>query len=361
MVKDKKMDLQFKEIMNQLLITSKSYWENDELIRLEPIRFFEMPYSNILKVKLIFKNGCQNIYIKIFKLEQETIQMLELDMDSKKPIEVMENKIKIDFEMAKSLYQEFKKYPGYSTIKPIAVFPQYLAVVSEEIQGENLAKILEKEAMFYPTLNTLKTLSSYLNGCGKWLRIFQKITQKEKNGKLNLDSIIEYVDIRMKKMADNPNVKFSKILREEVIKYFEKQKRCIKDSDLIISGIHGDFAPVNIIIDGDRIICSDFNMSMYGSTYHDLTRFYHQLQLFLYKPIFRPKTILRLQKSFLGGYGVELDIISQPIFKLFMIQHVICHYFGLVMLKRRPWREHLYNKLVCRRHLQWLIKTIQED
>ncbi|MEW6097196.1 MAG: hypothetical protein AB1567_11860, partial [bacterium] len=42
-------------------------------------------------------------------------------------------------------------------------------------------------------------------------------------------------------------------------KYFEKQKRCIKDSDLIISGIHGDFAPVNIIIDGDRIICSDFN------------------------------------------------------------------------------------------------------
>ena len=131
-----------------------------------------------------------------------------------------------------------------------------------------------------------------------------------------------------------------------------------------LTAVHGDFSLSNIMHDGARVVAIDFSRFGVGSVYYDLTRIYHQLGLLLHKPWFRPATIARLRGALLDGYGPGVSA-DRPVFRLFLVQHLLCHWLGLLKTSRgAPWHVRGFNRWVGYRHrreLDRLVEQLQHD
>jgi hypothetical protein len=103
-----------------------------------------------------------------------------------------------------------------------------------------------------------------------------------------------------------------------------------------------------------------------GSVYNDLTYFYHRLEGYLHKPIYRARTIRRLQDEFLCGYvekmngGREWRVADDLLFKLLWIKHVVNNYSAITRQrvvangKKLSLPVQLFNRHVLRRYNRWL-------
>jgi len=348
-VKKKIMTPNFQQIIDKLQIhLSRDYFDRD--VKIEPTSIMHRRSSEIMKARLIFSNRTRNIFIKVYKLKN----------GSKDHLNMMQDRVKKDYEVTKFLNDSFTEYSGFSTAKPIVCFPELLAHVIEESPGQNFQKVLTTEARFYPKHQTLEKLCSLCYHCGQWLRIFQNVTQAEVKEKFNLDWMIEYVDLRLKKLVDNPKALFDQERRKHVLRYFDLQRKYINGSDLSMCGVHADFCPGNMLVNDTEVIGIDFAMYQCGSIYHDITHFYHQLELLLMKPIFRPIVISKLQNSFLKGYDENFDK-NNPMFKLFRVQHITCHFVGILGIENPPLHERLFNKRIIKKHAKWLARVGKES
>ncbi len=120
-----------------------------------------------------------------------------------------------------------------------------------------------------------------------------------------------------------------------------------------MAGVHGDFSLSNVVYSGKETVLIDFSNLETGSVYYDLTRFYHQLGLLLHKPSFGTATISRLRKAFVAGYDEKLNEAS-PLFRLFMVQHLVCHWLGRLKMAEPSFHARAYNYWICYRHRQEL-------
>jgi hypothetical protein len=103
-----------------------------------------------------------------------------------------------------------------------------------------------------------------------------------------------------------------------------------------------------------------------------LSYFYHRLEGYLHKPIYRPQTIRRLQEEFLRGYTEasgharrEWRVAEDLLFKIFWIKHVVNNYSAIMRQrvvikgKRVSLPAQLFNRRVFRRYNQWLSEACQ--
>ncbi len=79
-----------------------------------------------------------------------------------------------------------------------------------------------------------------------------------------------------------------------------------------------------------------------------MTRLYHQLGLLLHKPYVLPGTVRTLRRALIEGYG-GIDT-SHPLFRLFLIQHLLTHWLGLLKLSAAPYHVRAYHRWVGYRH-----------
>ena len=120
-------------------------------------------------------------------------------------------------------------------------------------------------------------------------------------------------------------------------------------ADCRLAAVHGDFSPSNIIFDGTGIVAIDLTRFGTGSTYHDVTRLYHQLGLLLQKPYVLPGTVARLRGALVAGYGLGYET-GHPLFRLFLIQHLLTHWLGLLKMSTAPCHVRAFHRWVGYRH-----------
>jgi hypothetical protein len=232
-----------------------------------------------------------------------------------------------------------------------------LAVVMKESQGRNLRDLIAKKARLYPSEATVNTLVEQSYRCGEWLRTFQRLTEESIQNKLSLPNLIEDIDRRLRKLEDGKRI--SSDWRSCILRYLEEQAGLVQESDLGLCGVHADFSPSNVLVNGNEVIVLDFTMYRIGSVYHDLTYFHRYFENFLHKPIFRSRTIAALQDSFLKGYGKMVNPAS-PIFRLFKMRHVICHFVGIAEPAGSALHARWFARRVARRYREWLAEVTRE-
>lgn len=340
------MENNLEAVLQRLL----AVWESQggPIIGYRRLTHISRPSSEVIKVELRRHNSeSTRVVVKLFKPKTVSV-------DS---IKVLKDKVRNDFEVTKRFFEAFKNYSGYSTAEPVICFPEMLAVIMKESQGRNLRDFIAKKARFYPRNTTINTLIEQSYRCGEWLRLFQSLTEKSIQGRLSLLKLIEDIDHRLRRLEDGKRI--SRDWRARILRYLEKEAALVQESDLGLCGVHADFSPSNVLVNGNEVIVLDFTMYRIGSVYHDLSYFHRYFENFLHKPIFRSGTIAALQDSFLKGYGETINPGS-PIFKLFKMRHVICHFVGIVEPGDSALQARWLARRVVRRYQEWLSEVTRE-
>lgn len=227
---------------------------------------------------------------------------------------------------------------GVATV--VAYFPAIPAVVWEEVPGETLDAMARRVTPGLPGTARLEALERACFGAGRWLRVLQDATPAE--GALSIDAMVAYVDVRLERIGELGPGGLGAEWRDEVRRTF--QTTGLTPADCRLAAVHGDFTLSNVMCAGERIVAIDLTRFGTGSIYQDVTRLYHQLGLLLHKPYVLPGTVARLRAALIAGYGgLETD---HPLFRLFLIQHLLTHWLGLLKMSAAPYHVRAYHRWV---------------
>ncbi|RPI56954.1 MAG: hypothetical protein EHM55_03535 [Acidobacteria bacterium] len=270
-------------------------------------------------------------------------------------------RLKLEIAAAKALAFTLKGEAELSVPDVVAFYPEIPALVWREVAGDTLEALAARHARGIPGAAGLARLERALHSAGRWLRVLQDGTEVE-GREFSLSEMIDYVDVRLKRISELGPPGLDAAWRARVRRVFNEAR--LTPADLRLTAVHGDFSLSNIMYDGCRVVAIDFSRFGVGSIHYDVTRIYHQLGLLQHKPWFLPTTVSRLRRALLNGYDPGLSA-DRPAFRLFLIQHLLCHWLGLLKTPHRaPWRVRGFNRWVgyChRRELESLVAGLQDD
>lgn len=307
---------------------------------------FERPFSIQRVYKLSGAQRSQKVYIKIYK-----------NAYNKSP-EKFNATIARDFETNLFWYEKLAQYQEFSTIKPLYYSIPLKAIVTEEAEGKNLGELVAAQLRFRPAAETVELLQTYMHKAGRLLHVLQSFEIEAPP--YRLQDLVEDIDSRMREFVRHPRAKFDQGLRQRILAFYEANMEAACARSLRMTYLHRDFMMGNLLVNGETIVVHDFSRIFTGPCLHDLTRFWHHLELLKYKPIYSQAAVSGLQRAFLAGYGMEAGP-EDLLFKFFLIRHYITHYKGLLKKEKRPLKARLYNRWVMAKHLERLSALINSE
>jgi hypothetical protein len=247
---------------------------------------------------------------------------------------------------ARSLVSTLEGHDDLSVPEPVAFYPDLPAVVWAEVGGETLDAMARRLARGIPSAARLERLEMACRGAGRWLRALQDATPVS-DRELSLNEMLDYVDVRLKRIGELGATGLGADWRAGVRRVFHRTK--LAPADLRLAAVHGDFSLSNIMYDGSRVVAIDLARFGVGSISYDVTRLYHQLGLLQLTPYVLASTVARLRQAFLSGYDPRLHV-GHPLFQLFLIQHLLCHWLGLLKPSAAPYHVRAFHRWVGYRH-----------
>jgi serine/threonine protein kinase len=332
----------FANALDRLSAQSEQYFGHRAAI-IQPVALADREAARVLRARVRTPNGNdRHIFVKVFKPRGQ----------SSEDWRFMRARVTHDFAVTSEIYRALSEVSDLSAVRPLACFPEELILVTEEARGEPFDALLERRATWQPHNRTLDELTHVALRIGGWLKAFQGVRRLD--GRITLDAMREYLDFRLRRLVSNRNGAFSERQRQSVLSHFDALSRDVGQADLNEVLVHGDIAPSNILVEtpGPKIVVIDFAMASTGGAYLDVARLFTQLEFLKAKPKFRPHVVARLQAALLEGFDPSLRP-SHPLFKLFELQHVICHIANL-SLNPAPPMARLYNLYQLHRHRRWL-------
>ena len=298
------------------------------------------PFSDIAKVRLDAPVLLPALYVKIARPRREGAEERAF----------MTRRVEHDFTITRQIHSAMDHCGEFAVVRPVACYPEHLAIVTEEAPGLTLLAAIERGARWWQAAGEADPLDRAVSRVGQWLERFQVAGVIE--GAVAPEDIVSYVDIRLRRLVEHPQAAFSGDDRERVLRALDDRLAATTIDDLRAVAIHADLALGNVIVSPERVVVLDLAMTGAGNRYHDLTHLFMQLGLMRFKPQFGGGRIAQLQSALLRGYTPQA-VETEPLFETMLCQHVVCHYLGLVERPASPVSR-LYNRIVARGHHEWL-------
>ena len=333
---------QFRPVLTKLVAGGREYFGSDE-ISVEPLTRVERPFSTLLKIR-VGTGGCaQGAFVKILKPRADT------------PVEIasMQRNVQRDFEMTARVRHALGGCAGLTAVRPIACFPEELAIVTGEAVGPMLSQVLARRAAGWPRPSVVRELSQLLYRVGAWLKAAQDALPEDHP--LDREAMRTYLDKRFTDLETTGAIRLTTSGRDAIARCRDRLLRDATAEGLRRVWIHADFCPENIITRGGDITVLDFMMAKTGTKYHDLAHLFMHLEAMQVKPWFRPAIVARLQRDLMAGFEPGLTV-GRPLFALMLLQHVVCHLLTLqAPVEGRAAR--LYRARLHGRHRRWLAEV----
>jgi hypothetical protein len=292
-------------------------------IRIEPVSYTERPFSDVLRIRIEADSAISYAFIKVFKLEDISPGHRER----------MQNRVARDYAATERSYKGLMACEGLAAVRPIACFPEELAIVTQEAPGHSLENLLKRQAAWRAGSVAWNDLEKIFARIGRWVRAFQSIAISDRQ--LSLEDMRQYLDVRLEKLVKSGCDWFAESDREQSLRAFDAAACEIERSALVEVPIHGDLSPGNILVDDEKITVLDFTMMKTGAIYHDVSHLYVHIERLKAKPWIRPNVTDALQKTMLRGFD-PLTEPHKPLFKLLLLQHTICHLLQLASPSGNP-------------------------
>jgi aminoglycoside phosphotransferase (APT) family kinase protein len=360
------MDNGIEQVIAKLRAQAEELWPEAPPVDFCIVRHVARPYSNVYRLQLVwraerpFVMPPRFIYVKILS-RRATFQS-----DPEKYLA----RLATEFAAARRLHEALGNAEEFGVVKPVAYYPEYLATLTEEAPGAPLSNVITRDGKLWPAADKLEQLATHCHRAGQALAAIQQATRE--TSRYDPAELIEYIDVRMQRLLASHIVPFAAADRRQILQFLESAIPAIPAEQLGMSGCHSDYAPFNLLATADKIMVADFTMFKVGSLYNDLTYFYHRLEGYLHKPIYRSSTIRRLQEEFLRGYteanghiGREWRVAEDLLFKIFWIKHVVNNYSAIMRQrvvikgKKVSLPAQIFNRRVFRRYNRWLSEFCQ--
>ena len=343
------MNSSITQIITQLRAQANEIWPEAPPKDFRIVRHLVRPYSEVYRLQLVAP-AIRFVYVKILtpgaKFEKNPEKYL--------------TRLATEFNAARRLQTALQNEAEIAVIKPLAYFPEWLAIITAEASGVTLAELINREGRFWPAAEKLEQLTKHCRRAGQALATMQKVTAEA--ARFDPTGLLEYIDERLQRLVKSEETPLAATDRQQIIKFLEHAIAAIPMPQLGLCGTHGDYAPFNVLATAEKITVADFTMFKAGSVYNDLTYFYHRLEGYLHKPVFRPATVQRLQEAFVAGYGAAMGNSKSPpgnndvLFKIFWIKHIVNNYSAIMRRrvlakgKTPSWPVQLFNRHVFQRY-----------
>jgi hypothetical protein len=317
-------------------------------LQLRPIHYEDRPFTHLLRVAVHHERSRQphaTVFVKVVKPRQ-----IEGGADA------LRERLIRDFEATRRVHQSLSGHADLGVVPPIACYPDHLAIVTEGVTGPTLLAHLQKEASWFPGRARRSALEDRLSLVGRWLRVFQ--SSGPAAGAVTIESIRSYIDVRLERLVRHRAAGFAESDRNRVLEHVELLGKQVPAEDLQAVCIHADLALGNVLVSGSRIVVLDFEMANSGTSLHDLTRVFLQLELLAVKPQVRETVVATLQRALLDGFDPAVTP-DRALFRLLMLLHRINN-VGTLSLQRRRFPESLYNRVVVSRHLRLIAAELRQ-
>jgi hypothetical protein len=326
-------------VLDRLRNESSKYFDRPA-VRLHPLRRFDSEASIVQQVRVDGAASAAEIFVKWYKPRSAATEHTAL----------ARQRVLNDFETTLRVHRQLAGAGGLSAVRPIACFPDELALVTEGVRGETLGTMLRREVAWWPGAARLHLLEQIMRRTGAWIQAFQTAAVGERT--FTLSGMRDYVDVRLRRLTAARRARFPEAWRAGVLRYFDRRADHVCEGDLREVPIHADIAPGNVLVNGTDITVIDFAMATTGGRFHDVSRLYTQLEFLKYKRMFKASVVERLQSALLEGFDRGLSP-RHPLFELFLVQHTLCH---LSNLSRHPGSglSRAYNWYQRRKHRRWL-------
>lgn len=300
---------------------------------------FINPGSTTYRVELFLCERKHAIYVKTLIPGQRATEKLKEDVIN-------------EYELLCSLYDDYAGMSEISVVRPLAVFPEYGALVTEEAPGPTLQHRLARvtRILISDGYSNIAGKSCYL--AGKWLNRFQQLTFKGNSSFLAGD-IVNYCNIRLFDMAAKPVSGINKCLQKKISASIEEKSGQAMQQENKVAGCHNDYAPHNMIAQDNRLHVLDLGSFSYDSTIYDVCRFWHRLETFKAYPLVSSTRITDYQQKFLLGYGHSVDR-NACAFKLAECRFVLSSMCSLLKGVSRSAIKGQVDSYIYRKYLGWL-------
>ncbi|MEJ7709156.1 MAG: hypothetical protein WKF84_04685 [Pyrinomonadaceae bacterium] len=209
----------FGPLLKRLQDDSQRYFGASE-VTVEPLNHIRRPFSEVLQINVRYGGQSHYAFVKIFKLQER----------GDKHLAIMQKRVARDFATTKRIYQSLGPYPGLAAVRPIACFPEDLALVTEQVVGETLKQLIERRAALRPSEKSIEELSNVFVHVGTWLRAFQEVEPTGK--KFSLDRLRNYFDERLVKLVGVERTGFCEEDRAGVLRYLDARCAEVPEQDL---------------------------------------------------------------------------------------------------------------------------------
>lgn len=338
----------FDQVVRQFLAESSEHLGDGSVIAVLPVGNVARKYNNLMRIEVQFSDRKWRGYIKIRKPRMGT--------DFTSPADRMQR----EFDLLRELHTVFGNHPHTRTIRPVAYYPECLAMITEEAPGHDMLSELRVHVGFFPRRSAVQDMEYASRLCGQWLSKFQAVTTVGPERLYSLNEMRKYVDLRLVTLVERRFNGIDESMRLRTLHFFDSLAELVPPKDLAVSGIHADFSISNVLVSKGQITVIDFEMSDQGSVFHDVVFFWHKLHLLALDPRYSSKKALRVCQSFLEGYDPRLSV-TNPLFRLFQLQHVLCSVLRRTAPKKKATiRNRLIESYLARHGLRWLIRISKQ-
>lgn len=293
-------------LLAQLSTDSERYF-GDKGAVLEPVSRIERPFSTLLRFRVQAAGRDFHAFLKVFKAKTS----------SQEEVDTLKRWVEREFRATERLHVALSGRPGLTALRPIAMFPAQLALVTEEVQGETFDKPVHRALWGRAAAADVEAVSE---GVGAWVRTYQQVTAVE--GLLSLQERRDYLDVRLRQMAGHA---LTHAERDRALRLFDDLAAQVPASELGLVAIHADLSPTNILAGPHgEVTILDFAMAKTGARHHDVAHLYLHFDRLHWRPHVRRGLIERIKAALLRGYDPALAP-SDPLFAIMLLQHAACY------------------------------------
>jgi len=266
-------------------------------------------HSDVARATLHFDGSMTAVYVKLHKRPKRRPDT---------PLETVLEHARREYDILSAHYEKFRRIPGYSVPRPVAFFPEEIAVVTEEVKGDNLHHLIKKKARLWQGDSEIDTLKTHCRECGVWLSHFQALTSEQRRAKLPVGDIQEQLrtDLETCVKMGLPRADAMRLFR-----FCQARLRKLEAREFPVVGEHPDFQPDNVVLSRAGVTVLDFTNFRYGSACNDVARFLVSLDFLSKNPFYGPRTIHALMAAFLEGYGWKRGEMDAGVL-VYLIRHM---------------------------------------
>ena len=331
-----------REILNRIVREGSRIFSTDGKVTVGKIDECCNPGSTTYRVELFLGEERHAIYVKVLVPGRGATERIKEDVLK-------------EYEVLCSLYEGFTGISDISVVRPVAVFPEYRALVTEEAPGPTLQHQLARATRPWASSSDSGKADRSCYLAGKWLNKFQQLTYKG-NSPFSAGHIVDYCNVRLSDLAARPDSGVNDSLQKKLSDCIEAMSIQATQQENTVAGCHNDYAPHNMIAQDNHLCVLDFGFFNYESTIYDVCRFWHRLETFKTDPLVSSSRITEYQESFLLGYEHTVDRNASA-FRLAEVRFVLSSMCTLLRGGSRSFVKRQVDLYVYRTYLRWLKQT----